>query len=155
MFRANAWWWLAAPVVFGPSLAASQLRIPSKVTFRYVAGQDLKPIQIRGKDGRIFELSIDGLTNGSELTLFRPGHKSSATNLLEPKSNWHGIEPFQMHCEYSDEPLYYGRHRDLPVRNYHFILHVDVARIECADSDNSANADYANVELNVELRPSP
>ncbi len=155
MSKVRAWVWLAGLAVFGPGLAVSQPRIPSKVTFRYVAGQALKPLLLRGNDGRIFELSIEDLKNYGSLTLFRPHHKSSATNLLEPKGHWHGAEPFDIDCKNPDRPSVFGPHRDMPVRNYHFILHMDVIRFECADSDDIDGASYKNFELNLELRPSP
>jgi hypothetical protein len=92
--------------------------------------------------------------NFSDLTLFRPGYKPTATNLLEPKGRWHGVEPFQVDCDDPGNPAtkVYGLHRDIPVRNYPFVLHVDILHVGCVGELHSAQSAYADVELTAQLQ---
>jgi hypothetical protein len=145
---------LKALVVAKPSPVA-------KATFVFKDGDATPTAYLRAADGRVFELSLayDGGIGLRQLTLFRPGHKPAATNLLEPAHNWHGLEAFHIQAIREtlapDGSLLYGRQRDIPVRNYPFVLHVDLVDYETVDvHDDTLLGDQAfkKLVLTAELR---
>jgi hypothetical protein len=150
---------LLASLAFRPlALAASPPAIPSKVTLTFHQGDKLKPLPLRAPDGRVFEFSWDGSSELVDLTLFRPGHKASATNLLEPKGRWRGAEPFGLVAGEFDPGAesIWGRHRDIPVRNYPFKLHVEILDAQSGDMKDNKGLDrevFKTLVLTAELRP--
>lgn len=140
--------------------AVAHAAVPASVTITYDQGQTVQPQRLKADDGRLFELSLDpyGAIGFADLTLFRPGHKPSATNLLEPRGHWHGIEPFEViaqDCLPGKEPLY-GVSRDIPVRNYPFVLHVQIVHCEGVPTRDDRGFDrvaFRNLALTAELRP--
>jgi hypothetical protein len=145
-------------------LGAAPVPVPSKVTLTFANGDPLNdertPLRLRAADGRIFELSLGGSPDSLDLTLLRPGHRPSATNLLEPPGHWHGIEPFVFNGGDFDpgfEPTY-GRIRDIPVRNYPLKLHVEVLDGPSADVTDKFGRErtvFKKLVMTAELRPAP
>jgi hypothetical protein len=166
--RVSASRWPAA-VAFGWAMTAPAcIAAPvgdaaSRATVTYKYGDKPPVIYLRASDGRMFELSLDfppGAEGIGDLTLFRPGHKPSATNLLEPPYRWHGVEPWMLYPGDTDDPdsmnRSYGRHRDIPVRNYPLVLHVDLINTDGIDAKSPDGTDwfvFKNLMLAVELRP--
>jgi hypothetical protein len=110
-----------------------------------------------------FEAGDDGAPGDmgvQSLALFLPGHKPLATNLLEPAHMWRGPQPFDLSAlrktRNSDGSPLYGLRRDIPVRNYPLVLHVDVLRFDTVDvKDDKKLGDQAfkKLVLTAELRP--
>jgi hypothetical protein len=120
--------------------AATAAQIPSEVVLIYHQGDAFKPLLLRGSDGRVFELSLDGFGSTADLTLLRPGHKSSAINLLWPPGHMHGMQEMELLCD--SEAAVYPSVRNIPIRTYPYVLHLEITRAEC-------NGDYAFVDLEI------
>jgi hypothetical protein len=133
---------LARPVAAAPSAAP---QIPSSVVLVYHQGNVFKPLFLRGSDGRVFELSLDGFGSTADLTLFRPGHKPSAINLLWPPGHMHGMQQMELLCD-SDTAVY-PPVRNIPVRTYPYVLHVEIMKAKCNDDDA-----FVDLEIKAELR---
>lgn len=133
---------LARPMVPTPAAAA---QIPSKAVLVYHQGDAFKPLLLRGSDGRVFELSLDGFGSTADLTLFRPGHKPSAINLLWPPGHMHGMQQMELLCD-SDTAVY-PPVRNIPVRTYPYVLHVEILTAKC-DGDDV----FVDLEIKAELR---
>ena len=148
---------IAARLASGTTVRAA---VPASVTIGYDQGQAVQPQRLKAPDGRLFELSLSPYSTigFADLTLFRPAHKPSATNLLEPSGHWHGIEPFEViaqDCLPGREPLY-GRSRDIAVRNYPFVLHVHIVHCDGAPTRDDRGFDrvaFRHLLLTAELRP--
>lgn len=125
--------------------AATADQIPSKVVLVYHQGDASKPLLLRGSDGRVFELSLDGVGSTADLKLLRLGHKSSAINLLWPPGRMHGMQEMELLCD--SEVAVYPPVRNIPIRTYPYVLHLEITRAKC-------NGDYAFVDLEIkaELR---
>jgi hypothetical protein len=132
--------------------------IPAKATLVYSRGGTLPAASIRAEDGRVFALSLKGSDGDYDLSLLRPGHGASARNLLEPKGNWHGPWPFMILADdlVPGGRWIYGRERDIPVRNYPLILHVQLRDFELVDvrlPNGTEGSDFKQLVLTAELRP--